>query len=323
MKAIWYENYGGPEVLSLTDVQAPTEKENELLVRVHAATVNRTDCANLTAKPFIMRFFLGLFGPKKKILGTDFAGVVEATGSAVTKFKVGDRVFGFDDGVLSSYAELLTIAEHNAIAIIPENTSFNQAAASAEGAHYAYNILNKVEVNNKTVLVHGATGAIGSACVQLCKHFGATVTATCGNGHEGLMRELGAVRVINWQQTDFTKDQEQFDFVFDSVGKSSFGACKPLLKPKGVYISSELGPNMENIPLSLFTKYFGGKHVLFPIPFDRPKSIELMKNLLENGEFNPVIDRVLPFNQTPDAFSYVMTGEKIGNVVIQIITNPK
>lgn len=173
-----------------------------------------------------------------------------------------------------------------------------------------------MEVNGKTVLVHGATGAIGSAMVQLCRHFGATVTATCGTGREDLVKSLGAIRIINWQTTDFTQDHEQFDLVFDTVGKSSFGKCKPLLKPKGVYISSELGPNGENIPLSLVSKYFGGRHVRFPIPVDRPRSVRIMAELLERGEYRPVIDRTYKMDQVADAFRYVLTGQNIGNVVI-------
>jgi NADPH:quinone reductase-like Zn-dependent oxidoreductase len=318
MKAIIYRNYGQPEVLSIEDVEKPFPKDNEVLVRVQAATVNRTDCANLTAKPFIMRFGLGLFKPARQIPGTDFAGVVEMVGPNVTNFKVGDRVFGFDDGVSSSYAEYMTFPSNDAIAVMPHNVSFAEAAASLEGAHYALNFINKVEVNGKTVLVHGATGAIGSAMVQLCRHFGATVTATCGTGREDLVKSLGAIRTINWQTTDFTQDHEKFDLVFDTVGKSSFGKCKPLLKPKGVYISSELGPNGENIPLSLVSKYFGGRHVRFPIPVDSPRSVRIMAELLERGEYRPVIDRTYKMDQVADAFRYVLTGQKIGNVILRI-----
>ena len=299
MKAAVYRNYGQPDVLSIKDIEKPIPKENEVLIRVQAATVNRTDCANLTAKPFIMRFGLGLFRPKKQVLGTDFAGVIEAVGSSVSKFKVGDRVFGFDDGGLSSFAEFMTFPEDEAIGIIPEKVSFENAAASLEGAHYAYNFINKVEdLKGKSGLVHGATGSIGSACVQLCKHFEATVTATCGTGHEEKVKNLGAIRIINWQETDFTKDEERFDFVFDTVGKSRFNLCKPLLKPNGVYISSELGPNLENIPLSLLNR-----HVKFPLPLDRPRSVNLMAKLLEKGEFHPLIDREYDIEKVSDAFA--------------------
>lgn len=313
MKAAIYRKYGLPDVLSLEEIERPIPKENEVLIRVRAATANRTDCANLTAKPFVMRLGLGLLKPKKQVLGTDFAGVIEAVGSKVSRFKVGDRVFGFNDDVLSSFAEYMVFPEDEAMAKIPDNTGFETAAASLEGAHYAYNFINKVDVKGKTVLVHGATGAIGSACVQLCRHFGATVTATCGTGHEEKVKDLGAIRTINWQETDFTKDREKFDFVFDTVGKSRYKLCKPLLKPNGIYISSELGPNLENIPLSIFNK-----HVKFPLPLDRPKSVNLMAELLEKGKFKPLMDRTYTLEEIADAFRYVLSGKKIGNVVIVI-----
>ncbi|MBI1288856.1 MAG: zinc-binding dehydrogenase [Flavobacteriales bacterium] len=311
MKAVVYKNYGSPDVLSLEEIEMPTPNENEVLIRVYAATANRTDCANLTGRPFIMRLMLGMSKPRKQILGTDFAGVIEAVGSKVSKFKVGDRIFGFNDNILSSFAKYMVLSEDEAIAKIPDNTDFEAAAASLEGAHYAYNFINKVNVEGKTVLVHGATGAIGSACVQLCRYFGATVTATCGTGHEEQVKDLGAVRTINWQKTDFTKDREQFDFVFDTVGKSRYRLCKRLLKPNGVYISSELGPNLENIPLSIFNK-----HVKFPLPLDRPRSVNLMAELLQKGEFKPLIDRTYPLEEIADAFRYVLSGKKIGNVTI-------
>jgi NADPH:quinone reductase-like Zn-dependent oxidoreductase len=212
----------------------------------------------------------------------------------------------------------MTFPADDAIEIIPENISFKEAAASIEGPHYAYNVINKVEVKGKSVLVHGATGGIGSACVQLARHLGATVTATCGTGHEKMLTSLGAVRVINWQENDFTKDKEQFDFVFDMAGKSSFSACKALLKPKGIYISTELGPNAENIPLSLFSKYFGSKSVRFPFPSSRPHSVRMMKKLLADGNYKPVIDRIYTMSEVVDAFRYVLNGQKIGNVVIDV-----
>ncbi len=319
MKAVVYHDYGAQDVLQIEEVPTPSPKSNEVLIQVHAATANRTDCANLTAKPFIMRFGLGLFKPKNPILGTDFAGIVTEIGNKVTNFKVGDRVFGFDDGGISSYAEFMTFPADDAIDIIPDNVSFEEAAASVEGPHYAYNTINKVDVKGKSVLVHGATGGISSAAIQLSKHFGATVTATCGTGHEETAKKLGAVRTIDWQKTDFTQDGEQFDFVFDLVGKSSFGKCKRLLKPKGVYISSELGPNAENIPLSLFSKYFGGRHVRFPLPLDRPFTVRMMKPLLEKGIYTPLIDRTYKMEQVAEAFRHVLTGQKIGNVILKVL----
>lgn len=325
MKAIVYTQYGPPDILQLQDVPKPTPSDNEILVRVVAATVNRTDCANLSARPFIMRFALGLFKPKKQILGTEFAGVVEATGKAVTSFKVGDKVFGFDDGVLSSYAEYLTIAEDKGMATMPENISFTQAAASSEGVHYAYNFINKVPLKSgDKVLVNGADGGIGSATVQLLKYFGAEVTAVCRTKNIALLKSLGADTIIDYTKEDFTKVDFRYDYVFDSVGKSSFGKCSKILKPGGAYISSELGRMSQNIFFALITAIFGslpgqqGKKVKFPYPPDIPRSVLFIKKLLKDGKYSPVIDRTYPLLQIADAFRYVEKGQKTGNVVITI-----
>lgn len=322
MQASIYQAYGPPDVLQLKTVEKPAPKANKILVRVHAATVNRTDCAMLQAKPFIMRFFTGLFKPRNPILGTDFAGAIEAVGAGVTGFNVGDRVFGFDDNGLSSHAQYLTIDAGKGIAVIPENCSYEQAAASIEGAHYAYNFINKVQLNNgDKVLVNGASGAIGSAAVQLLKRYGAVVTAVCNTKNIEMAKAIGADRVIDYQREDFTKNGRQYDFVFDAVGKSTFNKCKALLKPGGVYISSELGWMAQNIFYALFTPFFSRKKVKFPVPVDIPGSVRLVKTLLAEGKFKPVIDRTYPLTETAEAFRYVLTGEKTGNVVLQIAPN--
>lgn len=325
MKAIVYQNYGAPDVLQLAETEKPIPKENEVLIRVYATTVNRTDCANLTAKPFIMRFSLGLFKPRKQIMGTEFAGKIEAVGSSVKSFKVGDKVFGFDDGGLGSYAEFMTISQEKAFDVMPGNISFDLAAASLEGAHYGYNFINKVEIKKgDKVLVNGASGGIGSATVQLLNYFGAEVTAVCNTKNIELVKSLGAVKVFDYLKEDFTKDSEKYDFVFDSVGKSSFGKCKTIMKPGGVYISSELGAGAQNIFLSLVTAIFGkipgqsGKKVKFPYPPDIKRTIRLIKELIEKNKFRPVIDSSYPLEKIADAFRYVLKGQKTGNVVITI-----
>ena len=317
MKAAVHYQYGSSDVIQIRDVDKPVPADNELLVRVHSATVNRTDCAMLTADPWFMRFLTGLTKPKKSISGTDFAGVVEFAGKNVSKFKTGDRVFGFDDNGLGSHAEYMTISGNNAISVIPEDISFEQAAASIEGAHYAYNFLNKVNIKaGQKVLVNGASGAIGSAAVQLLKISGADITAVCNTKNKELISSLGAEKVIDYEKEDFTKSDEKFDFVFDTVGKSTFGKCKPILKDGGIYISSELGPNAQNVFYSLFTPFFGKKKVKFPMPLNRLESVLYIKKLLEEGKFSPVIDREYTLDKTAEAFRYVMTGEKTGNVLI-------
>jgi NADPH:quinone reductase-like Zn-dependent oxidoreductase len=319
MKAIIYTQYGPPDVLQVKEVDKPMPATNEILVRVKAATVNRTDCAVLRAKPFLMRFGTGLLKPKKQIMGTEFAGEVEAVGAAVTLFKTGDRVFGFDDMVLSSYAQYLVINENKGVATIPENICYEQAAASCEGAHYAYNMINKTSLaDGQKVLVNGASGGIGSAAVQLLKYFGAHVVAVCNSKNVELVKLLGADEVIDYTLSDFTKTGEKYDFIFDTVGKSSFGKCKPLLNAGGVYISSELGWMAENIFFALFKPLTGSKKVIFPIPKDIKGSIKLIKKLIEEQKFETVIDRKYPLEQIAEAFRYVETGQKTGNVVITL-----
>jgi len=326
MKAIVYTTYGPPSVLKIKNVEKPIPKANEVLVKVCATTVNRTDCAMLRAKPFIMRFFTGLFTPKNPILGTEFSGKIEAMGKDVMSFKVGDKVFGFDDSGIGSYAQYLTLSVDKALTTIPEKTTYEQAAASTEGAHYAYNIINKIHLKSgQKVLVNGATGAIGSAAVQLLKYFGANVIAVCNTKNIELVKSLGADKVIDYTKEDFTKEDQKYDFIFDTVGKSSFTKCKPVLQPGGVYISSELGWMAQNIFFALITPIFAnlpgrrvGKRVIFPIPSDTKGSLLFIKNLVEQGKFNTVIDRKYPLEQISEAFSYVETGQKTGNVVITV-----
>ena len=328
MKAIISTQYGPPDVLQLKDVTKPVPGDREILVKVRATTVNRTDCANLRAKPFIMRFFLGFFKPKNPIMGTEFAGDIEAVGNNVSSFNVGEKVFGFDDSGLGSYAEYMLILEDKGLSNMPKDFSYEHATACIEGAHYAYNFINKVDLKSgDKVMVNGASGGIGTATVQLLKYFGADITAVCNTKNIELVKSLGASRVIDYSKEDFTKDHEKYDFVFDSVGKSSFGKCRRLLKSGGVYISSEMGKFSQNLFYSLITAIFGsmpgqaGKKVKFPYPPDIKHSVLLVKKLIEEGKFRAVIDRSYPLEQIADAFRYVEQGQKTGNVVITLEDN--
>jgi NADPH:quinone reductase-like Zn-dependent oxidoreductase len=328
MKAAIYRKYGPPEVLQIIETETPKPQSEQLQVRVKAAAVNRTDCANLTAIPFIMRFSLGLFTPKIKIPGTEFSGVVTAVGDRVFKFKVGDRVFGFSDSILSSYADYTVVSQDQGIATMPEKLSFIQAAASTEGFHYAYNFLNKVPLKpNDNVMLNGASGGIGSAMLQILKYHKARITATCTSKNMELIKSLGADKVIDYEKEDFTLDPEKYDYVFDSVGKSSFGKCKKLLKPGGAYISSELGWMAENLFYSLLTAIFssvpfqGKRKVKFPYPPDILRSVLFAKKLFDEGHYQPVIDRTYEFNEIRAAYDYVLTGQKTGNVVVKIDEN--
>jgi NADPH:quinone reductase-like Zn-dependent oxidoreductase len=319
MRAAVHTRYGPPDVVRVTDVDRPTPKSNELLVRVHATTVNRTDCGLRAAKPFVTRLFTGLVRPRATVLGNEFAGDVVAVGADVTSFAVGDRVFGFVDEPFGAHAEYLTVPEDSPVATMPAGLTYEEAAPSTEGAHYALTQIRKSDIRaGQDVLVNGATGAIGSAAVQITKSLGANVTAVCATEHMALVKGLGADRVIDYTVDDFTKDRQTYDVVLDAVGKSSFGRCRRLLKPSGIYLSTDLGPFSQNPFLALVTPLFGGRKVMFPIPRNDRTVTHYLKGLIESGEFTPPIDRRYPFDQILEAYRYVETGTKVGNVVISV-----
>ena len=319
MRAARYESYGRPEVIHVEEVEIPTPADDELLVRVHAATVNRTDCAILAAHPFFMRMFTGLWAPKRRTLGTDFAGRVEAVGALVTKYAAGDLVWGFEELGASSHAEHLVIAEGAAVAKMPPELDFRDAAACLEGAFYAWSFLNKVEVGPTVhVMINGATGAIGSALLQLCVDAGATVTAVGDTKNLDRLRSLRAARVIDYVTQDFTDDAATYDYVFDAAGKSTFGRCRRLLKPGGVYMSSELGPGWQNLVLPMITRLSKQKRVIFPIPEDKPGFFVQMHELARAGRFRPVIDRTYRFDSIREAYAYVASGRKTGCVILDV-----
>lgn len=319
MKAITRRTYGQPEVIKVEDIPEPTPKAKEIKVRVHATTINRTDCAIITGTPFIFRFFIGgLKKPKYIVPGTDFAGEVTELGSEVTNFKVGDKVWGFNDEGLQTQAQYMTIDENKEVLKMPEGYSYEEVAACAEGPHYAYNFLYNLGIEkHHKVLLNGATGGIGTAALQMLKNNGVYVTAVCNTKNLDLIKSLGADRVYNYETEDFTTDTERYDFVCDAVGKSRFPYCKPLLKEGGIYISSELGKGTENLYLPLLT-IFSKKKVKFPIPSKPKRSIVMMNELLAQGKYKPVIDRTYSMEEIQEAYTYVMSGQKTGNVVLKI-----
>jgi NADPH:quinone reductase-like Zn-dependent oxidoreductase len=322
MKAIIHTRYGPPEVLQLAEVPKPSPKDNEVLIKVHATTVNRTDCGFRSAEYFISRFFSGLFRPKNHVLGNEFAGEIVEIGSSVSSFQVGDRVFGYNDITFGAHAEYMVLKEDGPITTMPSDLTYEEAAPITEGGHYALCDIRAAKVSpGQKVLVNGATGSIGSAAVQLCRYFGAEVTAVCVTPHLERIRSLGAKTVIDYTKEDFTKIGDQFDFIFDAVGKSSFGKCKPILKSNGIYISTELGKGGQNPFLALITPILGGKKLLFPIPTINKQDVVFLKELVESGQFKPVIDRKYPMEQIVEATKYVETGQKTGNVVITISHN--
>ena len=319
MKAIIYRKYGPPDVLHLAEVEKPVPKDGEVLIKVYASTVNRTDCGFLRADPWIVRFFNGFAKPKNAILGSEFAGQIEAIGKGATSFGVGDRVFGFSGVTFGAHAEYIVMHEEAPLTTIPQTMSYEEAAPSLEGSHYALCDIRAARIQKgQRILIYGATGAIGSAAVQLVRHIGAEITAVCGTKNVALVKSLGADKVIDYEKEDFTNDTDTYDVVFDAVGKSSFGTCRPLLKPRGIYLSTDLGFLAQNPLLALATPLFGKKRVLFPLPMLSKKDVVFIKELMEAGTFRPVIDRRYPLEEIANAYRYVETGQKTGNVVITV-----
>ncbi len=319
MKAAVSKKYGSPDVILLMDIVTPNPKNNEVRVKVHATTVNRTDCGLRAAHPFITRFFTGFFRPKNSILGSEFTGTIDAVGKDVKSFKVGDEVFGISASKYGAHAEYLCIDEKASITTIPDNLNLENAMAICEGSWYAWNNLKEVKLKqDDTMLINGGSGSIGSAAIQLAKSFGVEITAVTNTKNLKVVKELGASQVIDYTQEDFTQLAIQFDYIFDAVGKSTYFKCKKLLKPKGVFFSTELGPFMQNPLLVLWTSMFGTKKVLFPIPQDKKENLLYFKSLAEKGQLKPVIDKVFPFEQIVEAYRYVETGQKTGSVVIRI-----
>lgn len=323
MKHVYRKGYGHPDILEVKEGPVEAPKAGELQIRLKASTVNRTDMGVLTGEPYIFRFFVGWPRPKYHSTGTDFAGIVEQVGEGSSRFKVGDEVWGFFDHGLPSHAEFMTIPERTPMQRKPKGMSFAETVASAEAAHYAYNFMKHAKVQgSERILVFGATGGIGSAMVQLLKAEGCEVTAVYDSRYgvhpEGLrsvVERLGADKLMDASEEDFTSERGGYDGVFDAVGKSRFKVCKALLKPKGYYISSELGPGAENIFLALSSP-LRSKKVLFPFPSDIQASLDHLQGLMEAGKFRPLMDRSYPLEQIQDAFRYVMSGMKVGNVWI-------
>ena len=314
MRAVVHDRYGPPEVLRLEDVERPVPGDDEILVRVRATTVNRTDCHRRGAYPFVWRFVLGLRRPKRRVLGMEFAGVVEAVGSAVDDFAVGDEVFGMK--WFGAHADLLCIPAGKLVAHKPDNLTFAQAAAVTDGVIGALDILRSAGVGRGMhVLVYGASGSRGTAAVQLAKHRGAHVTAVCNAKNIELVRSLGADEVLDYTRgEDFTMNHEAYDVVVDAVGKHSFLRARHALKAGGVYVSSEGGWNLVLSPISRL----GKRRVKLPVPRARRDDVLMLRQLLEDGEYRPVIDRTYPFEEVVEATRYVETQQKTGNVVLTL-----
>lgn len=324
MRAVVHTRYGPPEVLRVEEVKKPAPGHDEVLVRVHAATVNRTDCGFRSAKYVVSRLFTGLVRPKRTIGGSEFAGKVVAVGADVSEFAAGDDVFGFEDVRAGAHAEYKTNAADGSIARMPDGFSYGQMAPAAEGATYALCSIHSAGVQaGDKVLVYGASGAIGSAAVQILKHLDAEVTAVCGTQNVELARSLGADRVIDYQTEDFTQIGDRFEFIFDAVGKSSYRACKSLLSQNGMYGSTELGRGGQNPLLAIWFALTRTRRVIFPVPKITQETTECIGQLIACGAYRPVIDRSYPLEEIVEATRYVETGQKTGNVVITVFSDAK
>ena len=318
MRAVVFDRYGAPDVLRIEDVEQPVPKEHEVLVKMRATTVTRSDCAVRAGKPFISRFFTGLRRPKQRILGTELAGEVEAVGAAVHEFAVGDHVFGTTSAFrFGTHAEFICMQESAPLAHKPAGMSFEEAAAVCDGVILALMGLRAAGLRKgQKIVIYGASGSIGTAGVQLARYFEADVTAVCNTKNLELVRSLGADRVIDYTQEDFTKNGETYDVIFDAVGKHSFRRCRASLKQGGMFVATD---GLRNLILALWTPRLGGKKVMFPIPPRyTKKDVLFLKELIETGRYRAVIDRRYPLEEVVEATTYVETKQKTGNVVLTI-----
>ena len=323
MKAMICTQYGPAEVLQLAEVEKPAPKAAEVLVRINATSVTSGDCRirglNVpTGFGILVRLTFGFRRPRKAVLGMNLAGVIESVGDSVNVFKVGDQVFGTSGMNLGAYAEYICLPENSVLAIKPKNMSDEQAAALPFGTLSALSFLRdkgKIE-SGQNVLIYGASGSVGSAAVQLARYFGATVTAVCSAANVEMVKELGAQRLIDYNKEDFTQLGEQYDIVFDTVGKTPFAKTLQTLKPNGRYLLAVAG-----LPLqirALWTSLIGNKKVIAGVAGETKADLEFLKALFEAGKLKPVIDRCYAFEQIPEAHQYVDSGHKKGNVVIMM-----
>lgn len=321
MKAILQNQYGGPEVLKLSEVEKPVPKGNEILVKIHTASVTAAHCAMRKGKPLFGRLIIGLTKPKMSIPGTDLAGEIEEVGINVTKFKPGDKIFAATDIGGGCYAQFTCLSESSIIAHIPANSNYDEASSAIEGGLTALPFLRdsgKISFG-KSVLINGASGSVGTAAVQFAKYFGAEVTAVCGPSNVEMVKSLGADLVVDYTKADFTKGDKKYDIVFDTVGKTSFGACKNILKEDGRFLSTVL--NLTILGQMLRTSLVGKKKAVFSAtglikPEEKIKDLIFLKDLIDAGNFTSVIDKKYKLEEIAEAHKYVEAGHKKGNVIL-------
>ncbi len=318
MRAAGYFKYGPPEVLKFIELPKPSPKKNEVLVKIHYSTVNRTDTGIRMAEYLIGRFVFGLFKPKQNVLGSEFSGTIESIGNDVKEYKVGDRVFGLSTYKFGCHAEYICLKEDASMAIIPSNFSFEEAACVLDGLMLAHNYIKEIDFSkNPRIMINGATGSIGSACLQLAAMHNVSITAVGDTKNLELLKSLGATKVIDYTKSDFTNDNEKYDVIIDAVGKSTFSKSKKIMKDKAVYYSTELGPYWQNTYLPLFT-LFSNKKIKFPIPVDNKALIQKFANIISEGKYKAIIDSEFTLDNIIEAHRYVEKAMKTGNVVVKI-----
>lgn len=330
MKAVVYTAYGPPDVLQLTEIDKPNLKDNEILIKVYATSVNIGDIwarnfRAISPRKFTMplplwlpsRIYFGFTKPKINILGSEFAGEVESVGKDVKRFKSGDRVFGYRGQRMGANAEYLCMPEDGLVAIKPANMTYDEAATVPYGALTALSLLRKVNIQpGQSVLINGASGSIGSAAVQLARYFGAEVTGVCGTPRLGFVKSLGADSVIDYTREDFTKNGETYDLIFDILGKSSFSSCQTSLKPTGIYLLASF--KMKQLFQMLSTSRTDGKRVICALSSESSEDLAFIKRLVEEGQIKSLIDKRFPLEKTAEAHRYVESGCRTGSVTITI-----
>ena len=319
MRAAVATRYGLPDALALRDVPKPQPEEGEVLVAVHATTVTRSDCGFLAPHPALARLFFGWSRPRRPILGMDFAGTVEAIGNGVSAFKPGDRVFGMLRwSELGAHADYVCVPEDGYIASMPEGAGFEEVVV-CEGAFYALNSLHALKLKaGDAILIYGASGAIGTAAVQLAQIMGARVTAVVATRHVELLKSLGAERVIDYTRDDFTRIGGTFDCMLDAVGKTTYLRCRRLLKPGAVFAGTDIGPGAQTLLLVIWYAITGSRRVIVAMPRPIAGFTQLIREHIAAGKLRAVIDRRYPLEQIREAYAYVETGQKTGIVVIDV-----
>ena len=319
MKAAVYNNYGPPEVVHIQEIKKPIPKDNEVLIKIHATTVNSGDVRLRKADPFLVRLFFGLFKPNVNVLGVDFAGVVEATGKNITHYNIGDEVFGsaFDNGY-GTHAEYITMPEDGMLTIKPDNLSLSESAAIFFGGHSSLDFLRRGKIKKgDKVLIYGASGSLGTFAVQLAHYYGAEVHGVCSGKNVALVKSLGADKVFDYTKEDFAESGEKYDIIFDTIGKSPFTKSVSSLRKKGKYLRA-VNMKPKSLLLSLYTGLTSSKKVIAGVAAELKEDLLFLKELIEEQKIRPVIDRTYSLQQIAEAHRYVDGGHKVGSVVITV-----